>query len=185
MNLPGHGVSEENEMRSSLCACWTPAAPRFSRIIEAKSLGLSVGGGVFRHAVDELVVLVDAEHAVRRQALDRERPGDAHLAVVGVRLVVEVLEVGLRSDGVVDLLLPRGAPFPPLVVQRPSLRRPLILCVAGDLPLLPRLAGAPRSVAPAAAPAPLRTAPRSRRLRRCWRCRGVGCAAHARTQGPA
>ncbi len=33
----------------------------------------------FRLAVDQLVVLIDAEHAVRREALDGERPGDADL----------------------------------------------------------------------------------------------------------
>ena len=103
-------------------------------------LRLVVGGRGLGHAIDELVVLVDAEHTMRRQALDRERPGDPHLAVVRVRLVVEVLEVRLRSDGGVDLLLARDTPLPPLLVQGSGLRGPRVFRVAGDLPLLPRLA---------------------------------------------
>src|SRR5205823_43776 len=45
-------------------------------------------------AVEQLAVLVDAQHPVRRQALDRERAGYPNLAIVDVRLVVEVFELG-------------------------------------------------------------------------------------------
>ena len=34
---PGQPVREVKVMRSSLCACWTPAVRRFSRIIAGKS----------------------------------------------------------------------------------------------------------------------------------------------------
>ena len=51
----------------------------------AEVLRLPVCARRLGDAVDEFVVLVDAEDAVRREALDRERPGDAHLAVVGRR----------------------------------------------------------------------------------------------------
>ena len=42
---------------------------------------------------------------MRREALDRERPGDADLPLVFVGFVVEVFELGLGGDGGVDLLL--------------------------------------------------------------------------------
>ena len=107
----------------------------------AEVLRLAVcAGRRLGHAVDELVVLVDAEDAVGREALDRERPGDAHLAVVGVGLVVEVLEVRLRGDRGVDLTLARDALLPPLFVQRPRLGRPPLLGLLRDLPFRPRLA---------------------------------------------
>jgi hypothetical protein len=51
---------------------------------------------------------------MRRQALDRERAGDTDARIVGIRLVVEILELGLGVDRGVDLLLardPRGPPF--------------------------------------------------------------------------
>src|SRR5690606_29993870 len=34
------------------------------------------------------------DDAMRREALDRERPGDAHAARIGVGLVVEILDIG-------------------------------------------------------------------------------------------
>ena len=67
--------------------------------------------------VDQLVVLVDAEHPVGRQALDGEWTGDADRLLLGVGLVVEVLGVGLGGDGGVDLLLPGDAGLPPVGVQ--------------------------------------------------------------------
>ena len=57
------------------------------------------------------------KHAVRRQALHRERPGHADALVVLVGLVVEQLGVGAAGDGGVDLLLPLAAQLPPLRVQ--------------------------------------------------------------------
>ena len=77
---------------------------------------------------------------MRAEALDGERAGDAHLPLVLVRLVVEVLELGLRGDRRVDLLLARDARLPPLGVQLLRALRPGVVRVARDLPLLPRLA---------------------------------------------
>ena len=76
---------------------------------------------------------------MRREALDREWPGDTHLAGVCVRLVVQVLEFRLRGDRGIDLPLAPHTVLPPLLVQRLRLRRPLALALARDLPRLPRL----------------------------------------------
>lgn len=43
--------------------------------------------------VDQLVVFIDAQHAVRRQALDGEGAGHANRLLVFVGLVVEVFEL--------------------------------------------------------------------------------------------
>ncbi len=63
----------------------------------------------FGDVVDELVVLIDTEQAVRRQALHGEGAGDADFLVVLIGLVVEVFVVRLGGDGGVDLLLPGDA----------------------------------------------------------------------------
>ena len=124
-------------IRSSLCACCTPAVLRFSRIICGKDLLGAVFGAVFLQAVDQLVVLVHAEHAVRAEALDGERTGDADLLLVLVGLVVEVFELGLGGDRGVDLLLPGDARLPPVGVQLLRGVRPLGIGLARDLPFLP------------------------------------------------
>ena len=69
--------------------------------------------------VDEVdqFLLVRRDDAVRRQALDRERPGDADLALVLVGPVVEQLDIGRLGDRGVDLLLPGDAPLPPSRVR--------------------------------------------------------------------
>jgi hypothetical protein len=91
---------------------------RFSRIICGKvCFAASARRRSSRERVDQFVVLVDAEHAVRAQALDGERAGDADLLLVLVGLVVEELELGLRGDRGVDLLLARDARGPPIGVQ--------------------------------------------------------------------
>ena len=94
---------------------------------------------VFGIAVDQLIVLVHPKHPVRREALNRERPGHANYLLVVVGLVVEFLRLGLGCDGGVDLLLPRNAGLPPVCVQ--LLRRvgPLSVSLAWNLPLLPGL----------------------------------------------
>ena len=73
----------------------------------------AVGGCPFGGAVDQLVGLVEGEQAVGRQALDGEGAGDADALRVVVRPVVEVLHVGARRDGSVDLLLAGDAGLPP------------------------------------------------------------------------
>jgi hypothetical protein len=80
--------------------------------------------------------LVHAKHAVRAQALDRERTGYADLLLVLVGLVVEVLELGLGGDGLVDLLLAGDAGLPPFRVQLLRGIWPFGIGVARNLPLL-------------------------------------------------
>ena len=66
--------------------------------------------------VDQLL-LARRQHAMRRQALDRERPGDADAGIVDVGLVVEIFDIGARGDAGVDLLLAGDARFPPFGVR--------------------------------------------------------------------
>ena len=82
-----------------------------------------------RNAVDYLVVLVDLEQAVRRDALDGERASYTYLAPVLVGLVVQALKLGAPGDGGVYLLLggrcgaptiERGGPWPPATRRPPS-----------------------------------------------------------------
>ena len=68
-------------------------------------LGEVVAAGRLADGIDELVVFVDGEDAVGRDAFDGEGAGHAHLVPVLVGLVVEVFVVGLSCDGGVDLLL--------------------------------------------------------------------------------
>ncbi len=89
--------------------------------------------------IDQLVVLIHAEHAVGREALDGERARNADLLLVVVGLVVEVLEFGLGGDGGVDLLLPGNACLPPVGVQLLRGLRPFLLGFARNLPFLPGL----------------------------------------------
>ena len=53
---------------------------------EVRFLSVAVGG--LSHAVDQLVVLIHAQYAVGRDALDSERLGDTDFLVVLVRLVI-------------------------------------------------------------------------------------------------
>ena len=96
-------------------------------------LRLPVAEPRLRHVVDKLVVFVDAEDTVRRDALHREGAGDANLPPVLVGLVVEVLEIRLRGDGGVDLLLAGDAGFPPLGVKVGSGRLPRIAGGVGNV----------------------------------------------------
>ena len=68
-------------------------------------------------AVDQLVVLIHAEHAVGAEALDGEGTGDADFLFVVVGLVVEVFKFGLGGDGGVNFLLPGDAGLPPVGMQ--------------------------------------------------------------------
>ena len=97
----------------------------------------TVVGLPFRHAVQKLVVLVDRQHAVRRQALDRERPRHPDLPLVLVGLVVEVLVVRLGSYRVVDLLLPGDPRLPPQSMRLRDLRGPRLGRLARNLPFFP------------------------------------------------
>jgi hypothetical protein len=89
--------------------------------------------------LDQLVVLVDVEHAVRRETLDGERSRHPDLLAVDVRLVVEILDLRLRGDGGVDLLLPGNARRPPVGMKLPCDIGPLRVGLARYLPFLPQL----------------------------------------------
>ena len=85
-------------------------------------------GGV--DVVDQFF-LARRQHAMRRQAFDRERPGDTHASVIDVGLVVEIFDIGTGGDRGVDLLLAGDASFPPLTVNpdclaiRPGIKGPI------------------------------------------------------------
>ena len=131
---PGHGVSDVNVMRSALCACWTPAARRLSRIICSNVWPYGGAGLLDLQRIDQLVVLVHAERAVRAEALDGERPGDADGLGIDVRAVVEELELRLGSDRRVDRLLPGDARFPEVGERLLRGLRPVRRRLARDLP---------------------------------------------------
>ena len=82
-----------------------------------KGLLFSVASARFRHTVNQFIVFIHPEHAVRREALDGERPGHADFLFVVVGLVVEVFKLGLGGDGGIDLLLAGNAGLPPVGVQ--------------------------------------------------------------------
>jgi hypothetical protein len=94
-------------------------------------------GSVLLEPIDQFVVLVHAQHAVRAEALDRKGTGDADLPFVLVGLVVEVLKLGLGGDGGVDLFLPSDADLPPLDVQSLGRLRPRLVGIARDFPFPP------------------------------------------------
>ena len=86
------------------------------------------------------LVVAGGHDAVRRQALDGERAGDADLGRVHIGPVVEIFDVGAALDGLVDLALPIDAGLPPCGVVLLDGIRPRGIGLARDLPFLPRLA---------------------------------------------
>ena len=96
-------------------------------------LRLPVAEPRLRHVVDKLIIFVDSEDTVRRDALHREGAGDADLPPILVGLVVQVLEVGLGVDGGVDLLLAGDAGLPPPGVKVGSGRLPRIAGGVGNV----------------------------------------------------
>ena len=71
----------------------------------------------FGDLIDQFIVFIHAQDAVRRQALDRERPGHAHFLVIFIRFVVQVFVIGLGGDGGIDLFLAGNAQLPPFFMQ--------------------------------------------------------------------
>ena len=72
--------------------------------------------------VDQFL-LARRQHAMGRQALDRERAGDADRGHCRLGLVVEIFDFGAGGDRGVDLLLAGDAGLPPFGVKRlPRLR---------------------------------------------------------------
>jgi hypothetical protein len=87
--------------------------------------------------VDQLVILVNSQHTVRREALDRERPGHADLALILVRHVIEVFRISLGSNRCVNFRLAQNTLPPPLGVQLSCLFRPCVISLVWDVPLFP------------------------------------------------
>src|SRR3569623_2336705 len=91
---------------------------------------------------------------MRRQALHSEGTSDADTGIVSVWLVVEIFDIGARSDGVVDLFLAREARAPPFFVRLLSGRGSTGGQLARKLPFLPTVfgrldeRGAPRPAPP-------------------------------------
>jgi len=64
--------------------------------------------------VDQIVVLINAQHAVGAEALHGEGTGHADLLLIVIWFIVEIFKFGPGSDGFVDLLLPGYAGLPPV-----------------------------------------------------------------------
>jgi hypothetical protein len=89
--------------------------------------------------VDQFVILVHPQDAMRAQALDGERPGDAHLLPVLIGPVIEILELRLGGDRGVDLRLAGDTRIPPVTMHLLDGVRPRLISVARDFPFLPFL----------------------------------------------
>ncbi|MNK99685.1 hypothetical protein D3C87_1200950 [compost metagenome] len=98
-------------------------------------LRLSLG-----HVVNQVVFIVHAQHTMRRQRFHGEGAGHTHLLLVLVGCVVEVLKLGLGSNGGVDFLLAGDALLPPVGVQLLGFLAPLCIGLTRNLPFLPLLA---------------------------------------------
>ena len=102
--------------------------------VARRRLSLALAG--FQH-IDQFVVPIDGERAMRREAFDSERPSDADAVLVDVRLVVEILESGLGGDGGVDLLFQGNASLPPFGVGVFGGGSPFGVRHARDFPCFP------------------------------------------------
>ncbi len=87
--------------------------------------------------VDQLIIPIHCEGAVRGEAFHREGAGDAGAGLVLIRLVEQVFDIGLGSDGGVDLLLPGDARLPPGGMGGAGFLGPASVGLARDLPFLP------------------------------------------------
>ena len=104
----------------------------------SEGLLLAVAATGFRNVrVNQFVVLIYAEYAVRREALDGERTSHTDFLIVGVGFVVEVFKFGLGGDRGVNFLLPRDACLPPFGMQLLRGVRPLGIGLTRDFPFLP------------------------------------------------
>jgi hypothetical protein len=89
--------------------------------------------------INQRVIFIDGEDAMRGKALDGEGSGDAHLLVVFVGLVIEIFRIGFGGDRGVDFLLAGDALLPPLGVELFGVGGPGGLGFARDLPFFPGL----------------------------------------------
>ena len=85
--------------------------------------------------IDQFVVPIDRQRAMRRKAFDCEWPGYADAAVVGIGLVIEKFVVGFGSDRGIDFLLPRDARLPEAGEGVPRGRGPGMLAPRARFPI--------------------------------------------------
>ena len=105
-----------------------------TKSVSSLSLGHALALGGVEH-VDQLIIAIDGHHPVRRQALDGERTGDAHLGLVLIGLVIEEFIVGPGGDGGVDLGLAGDAGGPECLQPGDGGDRPAARGLARQLPL--------------------------------------------------
>ena len=114
-------------MLSPLSVWWTPAASQMVEHDRAKSTGGASGrrrrlpSAASRSSISSF--RRRRHHAVRRQALDRERAGDADARIVHVGRVVEIFDVGARGDRGVDLASAGRCALPTSWREAPRLKR--------------------------------------------------------------
>ena len=92
----------------------------------------------FGQRIDQVVVFIDSQSPMGRQAFDGERPGDPDLFLVFVRFVVEVFKLGLGGDRGINLLLPGNPSLPPLGMDFFGCVRPFGVGLTRDLPFFER-----------------------------------------------
>ncbi len=96
----------------------------------------AVPGFRFCHAVDQFVVFVHGQHAVRRKTFDRKRPGNPDLFLILIGFVVEIFVVGLGRDGGINFLLPSNPLLPEGSDQWPSDLWPVSWTLTRHFPFL-------------------------------------------------
>ena len=114
-----------------------PGGPQVLQNHLGEGLFMEVIGTAFVGGINQFIVFIDAEDAVRGEAFDGEGTGDTNLLFVLVRFVVEVFELGLGGDGGIDFPLPGDAGLPPGGVEFPRCLGPFGVGFAGNFPLLP------------------------------------------------
>ena len=105
VSWPATGLRREDVIQSEPWACWNVGCRQMSKDRHKECSAVPCAAAQIGDSVAQLVVLVDGERAVRRTFFK-----------VLVRLVLDVLYLGLGADGRVDLL-PRDAGFPSKAVR--------------------------------------------------------------------
>ena len=98
-------------------------------------LNFAVAELIFSEVINQFVVLVNPQHAVRRQAFHGEGTRHAHLLFVFVGFVVKVFDLGFGGDGGVNLFLAGETQFPESGEQRLGGGIPIIRTFARRFPI--------------------------------------------------
>ncbi|MCB1317821.1 MAG: hypothetical protein KDK27_17770 [Leptospiraceae bacterium] len=98
---------------------------------------IAATGGICR--VDQLIVFIHAEHAMRREAFHGKGAGNPNLFVVLIRFIVEVFVIRFGGDGRIDFLLAADAVLPPFRMELSGAGRPVAFGIAGNFPFRPVL----------------------------------------------